>query len=170
MSTVTIVQLHKFHDEISKGRITRELLQNFLENPSGFVKVGQFPSLTLAANLIPTGWTIIEDVVPSIKNGRDFITFLEKGESYINGEVMRKRAKKLTANLGLVDAKNDLEHQDNIPVGLRGKYLVYSGTVLRVSGGRLSVPCLFWYGDRWVLRFDWLGSDFHGFGRLARGK
>ena len=170
MSTVTIEQLHKFHDEISKGRITRELLQAFLENPSGFVKVGQFPSLTLAANLIPTGWTLIEDVVPSTKNGRDFITFLEKGESYINGEVMRQRAKKHTANLGLVDAKRDLEHQDNIPVGLRGKYLVYSGTVLRDSDGNLDVPCLDWGGDRWVLLFRWLGDDFYVFDRLARGK
>jgi hypothetical protein len=35
MNTVTIEQVHKLHDEIRSGRITRESLQAFLENPSG---------------------------------------------------------------------------------------------------------------------------------------
>lgn len=134
--------------------------------------VSVFPSLTLAADLIPEGWEVVEDVSPSdfwVKD-LEFFSFLKDGESYISGEAMRKRARAEKADLGLVDGKYLLAHQEEIRVELRGKYIPLPGTVLRDPGGRLYVPCLCWDGDRWCLDFDWLALDWRDRGRLARRK
>lgn len=140
-------------------------------NDGRFEVVGtSFPSQIYALELIPENWEVVEDVVPTTKSGREFVTFIEAWEEYIGGGLMRARGKKLGANLGLVDAKYDLEHQENSSVELRGKYLVYSGTVLRDSVGRLNVPDLGWRGGRWVLGFRWISGLFYGSGRLARSK
>ena len=144
---------------------------------------GQPPLLTLAvAELIPEytdengnkkKWGVVEDVSPFEFKVKDleFISFLEKGEDYIGGEEMRKRAVGLKANLGLADAKYLLDHKAEIPAKLRGKkYIVLPGTVLRDSVGDLLVPYLGWRGGRWVLDFNWVDNAFNGYDVLARSK
>lgn len=169
MSKVTVAQLFKLHDEINQGRITRELLQTFLENPSGFVTKGLHPSSTLAAALIPKGWTVIEDVAPSTFKVRDlkFKSFFERGEFYITSKKMRQRAIDMKGNLGLVDGQYLLEHQAEIHVGLGGKYIVLPGTLLRDLDDCLRVPCLSWDGGRWYLIFCRLDGGWDDRGRFA---
>jgi len=171
MANPTFEQLTEFHEQVKAKRITLENFQAFLRNPDQYREGNKFPSEIHAADLIPKGWLVLEDVEPSKFHVKDleFISSLEKGEEYIKGEVMRQRAVKLKANLSLCDGKYLLEHQDEIPAKLRGKkYIILSGTLLRVSSDDLSVPCLYWDGVRWVLDFRWLDSVFHGSFCLAR--
>lgn len=129
-----------------------------------------FPSQIHAADLIPQGWMVVEDVAPSKFHVKEleFISFLNQGESSINCEVIRQRAVTLKANLGLVDGKRILAEQDKLPVELRDKYIVLPGTLLRAPDGLLRVAYLFWDGGRWCLSFRWLGCDWVGHVRLAR--
>lgn len=174
MSDITVGQLGELIAQAQAGRVTRENLQAFLRDPNnGFVADGNnFPSLALAANLIPKGLEVIEDVEPSQFQVKDLelVPFLHEGKRPINGDTMRQRAVELNANLGLADAKFVLDHQDEIPVEFRGKYLVFTGTLLRYSGGYPRVAALFWYGSRWCLNFDWLAYDWDARGRLLRCK
>ena len=167
MSTVTIEQLYKLHDEISRGCITRELLQAFLENPNRFTKGTHSSSFAIVAKY---GYTVVEDVEPSqfkVKNLK-FITFLKSGELYITGETMRQRAITLKGNFGLIDGQYLLDHQEEIPKKMLGKYIVLPGTLLRGSDGRLFIACLRWRGGRWVLGFVWLGGGWDSNDRFAR--
>ncbi len=168
MSKPTFEQTEEFYEQVKSGRITRENLQVFLRDPNR----GQLLTIGVA-ELIPKGWEIVEDIAPSKFQVKDleFISFLEKGEEYIGGEVMRQRAVKLKANLGLADAKYLLDHQAEIPAKLRGKkYIVLPGTVLRDSCGDLGVPYLGWGGGRWVLDFCWVDDGFSGRDVLAPSK
>jgi len=142
-----------------------------------------FPSLTLAADLIPSGYTVVEDVAPTLKSigDLDLASFLEPGESYVNGETMRQRAVVLKANLGLADLKVALADQAKISEEAKPFYIVFPGTVLRDPDGRLCVAYLSWGGDlcvaylgwdddRWVVDFDRVASDWDDDDRLARCK
>lgn len=140
-----------------------------------FEDVGDlFPSEVHAAALIPKEWTIVEDVepTPDLKvEELEFISFLEQGESYVGGEVMRGRAKKLGANLGLADGKRILEQEDKIPVELHGQIvIVLLGTVLTDADGVPRVACFRWNGNRWCLCWYWLDGGWDGSYRLARRK
>ncbi len=147
------------------------MLQTVIEGRFEAVE-NPFPSQIFASDLLPEGWSVVEDVSPTEFEVKDleFITFLEEGESSVNGETMRQRAINLKANLGLVDAKRMLAHQDEIPVKMRGKYIIFTGTLLRGPDGLLYVACLYWRDDRWDLHFLWLGHDWHDGARLARRK
>lgn len=150
------------------------------EIKGGVVEVTLFACERLALELIPEyenkgtrkKWLVVEDVEPTFVEGcqLDFLSFLEGGESSVNGDVMRSRAKANNAVPGLADAKFVLANQHLIPENMRGKYLVFAGTVLRSPDGSLSVPFLYWGVDRWVLRFAWLSYDWDGGGRLVSRK
>lgn len=134
--------------------------------------LSQFPSQIHAADLIPNGCRVVEDVEPTEFNVEDleFPTFLEAGETSIGGDLMRERAVNLKANFGLTDGKRILANQGKIPVEMRGKYIVLTGTKLRDPDGCLCVACLYWDDDRWVLDFIWLDDGFGGYDRLVRRK
>ena len=77
------------------------------------------------------GWTLLEDTP---FDGRQFVPdiveFLKQGEFWVNGEVMRQRAKELNAHLGQRYAEYLLDHQELIIKEWRGKYfLAFPGTV-----------------------------------------
>ena len=162
--------MQHFFTLVADGKVTTKNFQAFLANPNGFVKdvkKEKFSSFVIAAKY---GYTVVEDVEPSqfkVKNLK-FITFLESGESYITGETMRQRAVTLKGNIGLVDGQYLLDHQDEIPKEMRGKYIVFPGTLLRGSGDDLDVAYLSWLGFCWVLSFGWLGTDWGGSDRFAR--
>lgn len=118
------------------------------------------------------GYTVVEDV-PSAKceiSGFEMVSFLNDGESFVKDKVMRERAVTLKANFGLVDAKRMLDNQEEIPAEFQGKYLVFPGTLLRDSDGRLHIAFLCWVGDRWHLHFHWVGGGFYDHDRLVRCK
>lgn len=153
-----------FGDELLKKRLGLLVM--------GRLKLGQFPSETQAADLIPEGWAVVEDVEPSEFNISDleFVSFLEGEEQYVAGEEMRKRSVALRGNLGLCDAKRLLAGQNEIPEDIRSKYIVLPGTVLRGSDRYLRVPFLYWHGGRWILIFFWLDYVWYGGYRFARRK
>ncbi len=152
------------------NRLTR-VLQALIEGRFG--DLGKFPSEIHCPDLIPDGYEILEDVEPSKFQVKDLklASFLhdEDGGS-VNGEIMRQRAVKLSANFGLVDAQFILDHQDEIPVGFRGECLVFTGTLLRYPNGDLHVAYLRWNGARWYLAFYWLDDDWNGNDRLLHCK
>ena len=108
------------------------------------------------SNLIPKGWTIVEDVCPSKFETKDIklVSFLKEGERFIGGKVMRQRSKMFGTDLGLRDGERILIQQNEIPAEERLKYyIVLSGTLLRHRDGRLVVPGIRWDGNKWQLHF-----------------
>lgn len=121
--------------------------------------------------LIPKGWKIIKDVPQSKSKEFEFISCLNENENCIfSWEELQKWAVNLNANLGLKDAEFLEEHQSLISEKMRNKWIVFPGTILRDSDGFLYVACLDWDGDRWVLRFDWIGRVFGADYVLPRSK
>lgn len=96
------------------------------------------------------------------------VSFLEKGESYVNGEVMLQRAKERKLDFSQYDLEYLLENQKEIPKKLRDFYLVFPGTVWRGSGGGRRVADLRWGGGEWCLDWGWgwLGRDWRSGNRL----
>jgi|GEM_PF-3976655 len=134
---------------------------------------GHFPSEIQTPELIPEGWTVVEDVEPSEFNVSDleFISFLEGEEQSVASKEMRQRAVTLLGNLGLCDGKRMIACQNEIPKDLHGKSILLPGTVLRKPGWGFFIPCLCYGGVCWTLDFRYLGfgvgaNEF----RLARRK
>lgn len=139
----------------------------------GRLKIALQPCQIYAPELIPS-WCkeIVEDVAPTDFKVSDleFLRFLNDGEPPIGGTAMRQKAVALKANYGLSDAKRLLEHQDEIPTDMRGKYIVFTGTVLCDSVGGLYVAVLSWYDGRWYMSFYRFGRAWDGDARLPRRK
>ncbi|TSC84638.1 MAG: hypothetical protein G01um101413_22 [Parcubacteria group bacterium Gr01-1014_13] len=150
---------------ITQTALRRKIAESIMVGRDG----SKFPSLVHAAELIPEGWTVVEDVVLSSfdVSGLKPRSFLKERETSISSEQMRKRAAEFHCNLGLSDAKRMLAEQDKIPVEFRDFYIPFPGTVLRDPGGDLSVPYLFFYGGRWRMDFVWLGNDWDVSDRFA---
>lgn len=141
------------------------------------LKIEGFPCQKNVPHLIPD-WVaeVIEDVEPTQfdPSNLKFVGFLKDVDNgRIKGSTMRTRAKEMKANFGLSDVPallgEDGKGLKTIPSELRGKaYIVLTGTLLRGSGGLfVRVPCLYWYGDRWMLHFCGLGNDWFDLGRLV---
>lgn len=117
------------------------------------------------------GWTLIENTPRRITSVRDLelVPFLKKGESYVNGEEMVRRARvEFDANYGQEDAEYVLEHEAEIPEEFRSYYLVFSGTVWQDSHGDRDVQYLHWRGRRWYLYWRLLGNDWDSSDCLVR--
>jgi len=101
----------------------------------------------------------------------DILGFLKGDEKSVHGTVMVGRAKEMNANLGRDDGQRLLDHQDEIPVALRGK-VVFVFTDWRNPDNSEDVCCVFWSGDSrcWVRFWVWLGFDRDGSCRLLRRK
>lgn len=78
---------------------------------------GHFPSNILTEGLVPSGYTITKDVLPSEFKVRDL-----EIATYMKGD------KKF--NLGLADAKYIVDNQSDIAVGFRDKRFIFPGTQL----------------------------------------
>ena len=150
---------------IADRELRRKIAELIVDNHKEQVKGNAF-----TRDMTQDGWTLVEDVprtefsIPNLKP----ISFLKQGETYTSGEEMRSRAKNLDTNLGQHDAEYILEHESEIPKEWRQFYLVFPGTVWRTPRGDLLVPCLYWNGEGWYLRFYWLGDGWSSDGRLVR--
>ena len=121
------------------------------------------------ADLIPEGWTVVEDVAPSVFDVSKMkpVSFLKEGESFIGGEEMRKRAIELKGNLGLADGQRMLDEPNKIPVELRNFSILLPGTVLRDLDGHLRVSYLSFLVGRWIPLFHGLVNDWDDNDRFA---
>lgn len=129
-----------------------------------------FPSVRFVPDLIPNGWTVLEDVEPTANLDvakLKFVSYLNGHESYIVGDEMRKRAVMLGGNLGLSDAPRILCDQAKLSVESHDYFILLPGTRLLRSDDVLVVPCLFWREGRRVLDFIRLDVYFRVFGLLA---
>lgn len=143
-------------------------------------EVKPLPTLTLM--LAPTefnrdmtkdGWTLVEDVKNDIPNGvsilnLELVSFLNEGESSVNGEEMKKRSINLNVHHGQKLAELFLRNQSQIPKEWRQFYLAFPGTVWRDSYRSRRIPCLHWEDDQWVLSFYWLVNGWYSLARLVR--
>lgn len=163
-------QMKEIKGQMKRGSLNSRHIQALIEHRNPFLKEGG------AMTLIPfkydktkDGWKLLEDV---LFDGKEFVPeflgFLKPGESSVNGDVMRLRAKELNVHTGQRHAEWLLEHQDRIPKELRGKYLVFPDTVWRDSVGYRGVPYLGWNGDKWCLNWNWLENDWNDNDRLIR--
>ncbi len=124
------------------------------------------------SSVIPPGYTILENVKPSklnIKN-LEIVSFLNSDETSINGKVIRDRAIERNANFCLEDAKYLLEHQSEIPLEFRGKYIVFTATLFRDPSGYIHMAYIDFRGGRWDLYFHWIDGGWEGRYRLVRSK
>jgi len=158
--------------------INSDVAQGWIDNPSALKKVlrttllppknmdGEqatklFPCQIHCPELIPD-WmkSVVEDVEPTVDldiSKIQFKSFLESGEDCVYGDDVRTRAVAMKGVLGLADVEKFLAEPDKIPVSLRDKYIVFSGTVLLDSVGARHVAYLFFREGRWVLGFKSLG-------------
>lgn len=120
------------------------------------------------------GYTVLEDLGEAQKfemKDLEYITFVDAGEMYANGNTMRKRAKKFKAEFSMVDGIYMLEHQDEIPVEMRGNNcIILSGTRLRYLRGNQDIALLDWGGSQWVFNFRRCRNGWGGLDRLPRRK
>lgn len=99
----------------------------------------------------------------------EILSFLKKGESCVTGHTMVERAFGMNANLGEDDGQYLLDHQDGIPVALRGK-VVFVFTDWRHPFDSSDVLFVYWRDGRWVRDWAWLGDDWNDNGRVLRRK
>lgn len=125
--------------------------------------VATIPHFSFAHDRRKDGWTLLEDVGfnPELTSAASLepAPFLEKGEKYVNGEVMAVRAKTQGANFGQKHVEYLLEHQKDIPEEFEKFYLVFPGTKWRDPRDRRRVPVLYWHCDEWILDWSGLGCD-----------
>ena len=117
---------------------------------------------TLVKDALPTTMTIGDRTY-------DILGFLRGDEKYVKGDVMVARVVEMGANLGKEDGQYLLDHQDEIPVALRGK-VVFVFTDWRHPGSSEGVYYVYWDDDRWVRYWRWLARDFRGYCRVLRRK
>jgi hypothetical protein len=152
----------------------------FLRN-GGKVLIGEPKVITInrgrfnPTEFIGRGWSIITeetDTRSTILTELDLtkvqqVTMLKDGETYVKGEEKLKRLKK-SGNIRLdADIFHTLwENQHLIPESWKEKvngntrFIYFDGTVLRYSGGRRSLLCLYWFGGAWEWDVRWLGDGW----------
>ena len=162
-------------DELKKaasniGRVDRRELHRVLAGiPAS--EAGIAPAESFLYDRRSDGLILVEDVPRRITSVRDLelLPFLKDGENSVNGEEMVLRARgDLNANFGQHDAEWVYAHQHEISPEFRKYCLVFPGSVWGGSGRNRCVPYLYWDGERWVLRFSWLGYGFGSSDRLVR--
>lgn len=115
------------------------------------------------------GWELADNALFGGAFTPDIKELLKPGEYSVDGEVMKRRARELNANLGQHHAEYLLEHQELIPKELRGRVcLVFPGTVWLDGGGLRCVPCLDWDSGRWCLFFRMFGDGWRHYDRLVK--
>lgn len=89
----------------------------------------------------------------------ELLGFLKEGEKSIVGHEMVKRSKEMNAHLGQDDGQYLLDHQQDIPVSLRGK-VAFVFTNWRRPDSSDDVCRVYWNDGRWVRGWLWLGRDY----------
>ena len=97
----------------------------------------------------------------------EILRFTQKDKK-VDGWEMKKRAKKMGANLGEIDGRHILNHQDEIPVALRGKVLfVFPDWRCDVLFGH-PMTFIYWVNGCWIENWIPGTNDFFGGFRVLR--
>jgi len=161
---ITTDQLAELHAQDKAGRVTRELLQAFLRDPSGWKE-----------KKCETGFNAsiltMEDIGPE-KRSFEACAFLLDGETSVIGHTMIERTAGMSGKAcGQDDGQYLLDNQQDIPSEFRKFYLVVQDW--RHPDGSDDVCYLYWggYSRQWFRDWDWLGGgDWSGDGRVLRRK
>jgi len=168
------------HEMVVTGREVgagKEFYAALAHSKELFAKVVAFvaEALRLIFTLAPaierdmTGWKLVEPEIKSAEDGEFELVlqeFLQDGESYLGGEEMVQRGRKLGANSGLKHIEAIIRNQDKIPVEMRQFCLVSIEVWLDPLVYRY-VWYAYWHGGRWVLRCRWLSDSFLSSYRLV---
>lgn len=119
------------------------------------------------------GWILLAEGPP--RPSRTAVLFFStsnaKGETTFYGETMLQQSIESVQNLGQLAGQYQAEmllgQQDKIHAALRGRYLLFPGTIWWGLNAR-RVPSLFWGGKRWCLDFSELESEFRAHDLVAR--
>lgn len=114
--------------------------------------------------MMPDGWTVEKHI-----KGGEFefdpekvILYLDEeqqdGGVIVGSELRKKLKDKPVYNANLLEFY--LANPNLIPEEWKGKYLFFWGTIYRSSRGNLCVRYLYWRGDGWDWRYNWLLNDF----------
>ncbi len=145
-------KLAHLREQLGEGRFMA------LIDPENTGKVREFcDSLPLPAEMIISSRTY------------QIMDFMRKGEKSVRGCVMVERAKKMQANLGQGDGQYLLDHQEEIPVTLRGR-VAFVFPDWRKDDDPEYVIYIAWDGNRWVKFWGWLPAVFYINHRLLRPK
>jgi hypothetical protein len=109
------------------------------------------------------GWKLNEDVgfEPKVTAVTEFelVEYLKKGETFITGDELVRRAKaELAANLGQRHLEWLLDHTEDIPYWWKKFYIVAPGTKWFRPDHFRVIPGLTWMGNHWDISFDWVGA------------
>ncbi|MFA6424170.1 MAG: hypothetical protein WCV83_02530 [Candidatus Magasanikbacteria bacterium] len=90
---------------------------------------------------------------------------LKRGEECIKGSELRERARRRNGVLGVRDGQQLLDHQDQIPMKMRKKKIVLTGTTLLAPNGFKYTASLCWYGgdNRWDFDFTFANGLWVGY-------
>ncbi|MBI1971372.1 MAG: hypothetical protein HYS52_00795 [Candidatus Wildermuthbacteria bacterium] len=130
------------------------------------------PSISISIfsrDMTKEGWELAEgsdEPDPTLLSAAEFefVPILEKGENFISGEAMRKRASQKNANFGQHTAEWLLAHPEKMPARPEDVYwILFPRTVWSRRRGDLDVPYLRWVGARWVLEFHRLGDEWYSY-------
>jgi hypothetical protein len=115
------------------------------------------------------GWECLEPVEAEESEFEPSIhEFLEENDGGSCGcEEMIKRARKDGISSGIRHLEAMLREQEKIPVEWR-RFVLVSTEVWQSPDGYRYVWYLCWDGERWSLRYYWLGYDFYSRYRLVR--
>jgi len=116
---------------------------------------------------------LVKDALPTTVTVGDrtyeIPSFLRGDEKSVVGHTMVERAKEMSAHLGADDGQYLLDHQQDIPVALRGKVaFVFTDWRHPVDSDDVCYVC--WDGDQWVRSWDWLDDGWGGDDRVLRRK
>jgi hypothetical protein len=112
------------------------------------------------SDYLPNGWKIINPGAPSkfeVSKLRLY-HFLKKDELSIDIEEMRRRAKKVNANLGLEDGDRMLNEQNSINHSFKDYYIPLPAVDLYGSRGGRDILCLGYSKGRWMPVFGKLNG------------
>ncbi len=137
------------------GKITKrwwEVIRRVMEGTLDPDVVADSLQRIVEGKLLPSEMTIA---------GRTYeiFGFLRGDEKSVVGHTIVERAKEMKAPLGQDDGQHLLDHQEEIPEALRGKvFFVFPNW--RNSHRPECVACVFWFGGRWLLSWNWLDVVF----------
>jgi hypothetical protein len=135
-------------------------LARALFDPANIAKVREFVQM-LVRDALPTTMAIGDRTY-------DILGFLRGGEESVVGHMMIERAQEMSAHLGEGDGQYLLDHQQYIPVALRGKATFVFTDWCHPDGSEY-VCCVDWHDRRWARYWRWLGRDnWRGNDRVLR--